>query len=85
MNYSLNEFPEFATTIMQRLDHLEKMIAKRDEPAEEWIDRKTLCERLDISVPTVIRMEKKNIIPFSRKGMRALYDWKKVTLALEKK
>ncbi len=82
--YTLEDFAAFSSELLQRMDNLEKLIAQRDEPTEEWIDRQTLCKRLDVSVPTIIRMEKKGTIPYSRKGMRAIYDWKKVTQALEK-
>lgn len=48
------------------------------------IDRKELVRRLGTSVPTLIRLEKKGIIPVIRYGGQVRYDWNKVMEALNK-
>ena len=49
------------------------------------INRKELIKRLGTSAPTLIRLEKKGIIPSIRLGGKILYDWNKVIEALEKR
>ncbi len=51
---------------------------------EEIIGRKELCERLDITEPTVIRWEKKKRIPVIRIGSVIRYNWNAVIKSLEK-
>ena len=49
------------------------------------INRAELIKRLDITEPTVIRYEKKGIIPSIRIGSAVRYDYDKVLQALETK
>jgi predicted DNA-binding transcriptional regulator AlpA len=49
----------------------------------EIIDREELCRRLNITEPTVIRLEKKGKIPRMEIGTAIRYDWNKVVAALQ--
>jgi len=51
----------------------------------EIIDRKELCNRLEITEPTVIRYEKKGKIPCFRIGSNVRYNWQTVITSLEGK
>jgi excisionase family DNA binding protein len=51
----------------------------------EIIDTATLCSRLNITEPTVIRHRKRGKIPFLRIGSSIRYDWNAVVKALESK
>lgn len=51
----------------------------------EIIDRKELCTRLAITVPTVIRWEKKGKIPCFSIGSSVRYNWHHVISVLEAK
>jgi excisionase family DNA binding protein len=51
--------------------------------AIEIIDRSELCKRLNITEPTVIRMEKRGDLPVIRAGSSVRYNWPKVIEALE--
>ena len=57
-------------------------LAGVNEPAD-IIDRATLCKRLNITEPTVIRWEKKGKIPVMRIGSSIRYNWQTVIKALE--
>ncbi|MEJ7740187.1 MAG: hypothetical protein WKF97_22430 [Chitinophagaceae bacterium] len=48
----------------------------------EIIDRETLCKRLGITEPTVIRHQKRGKIPFLQIGSSIRYDWNAVVQAL---
>lgn len=51
----------------------------------EIINRNELCKRLDITEPTVIRWEKKGLIPSFSIGSSVRYNWHTVLASLEKK
>jgi len=74
--------------ILERLERIESLITAENHlpPAEaiEIIDRKELCKRLDISIPTLSNMEKRKEIPFFKMGSNRKYNWLKVVAALEK-
>ena len=75
--------------IIERLNGLESKIAKTSTvsttPPSEIISRAELCIRLNITEPTAIRWEKKNLIPCFRIGSSIRYNWPKVIEALESK
>ncbi len=75
--------------IIERLNGLESKIAETSiaspTPPTEIIDRAELCKRLNITEPTAIRWEKKNLIPCFRIGSSIRYNWPKVIEALEGK
>ena len=81
-NIPLNEFRLFITDIVN--DCL-KCSDTPTLPQKEIIDRQVLCKRLDITEPTVIRWEKKGLIPVMKFGGNIRYDWDKVVTALENK
>lgn len=58
-----------------QIQHTEKSIP---------INRKELIRRLGSSAPTIIRLEKKGVIPVLRLGGKVLYDWNKVMESLER-
>lgn len=58
---------------------------KENTRSEIPITRKQLMERLNVSTEgTIIRLEKKKLIPYMRLGGRILYDYNAVIKALEK-
>lgn len=74
------------------MDSLREMIREEIKPhqnnnevREDPITRKELMTRLNITAPTVIRWEKKGLIPVMRIGNTPRYDFKKVIAALEAK
>jgi hypothetical protein len=75
--------------IIERFDKLEERFlalnTSTNPPTIEIIDRDELCRRLSITEPTVIRYEKKKIIPAIRIGSSVRYNWPSVVNALEKK
>lgn len=75
--------------IIEKLDGLESKITASSTilaaPPTEIINRDELCKRLNISEPTAIRWEKKNLIPHFRIGSNVRYNWPKVIEALEGK
>ncbi len=75
--------------IIDRLNGLEaKIISSNDSPNSpkpEIIDRDELCKRLNITEPTVIRWEKKGVIPSMRIGISVRYNWPTVIESLENK
>ena len=75
--------------ILEKLEGLESKLALNSTapsvPVIEIIDRVELCKRLDITVPTSIRWEKKGVIPCFRIGSSVRYNWGQVLEALEKK
>ena len=75
--------------ILEKLDGLESKIAVNTNtsttPAAEIIGREELCKRLNITEPTVIRWEKKGVLPCFRIGSNVRYNWPKVIEALEGK
>lgn len=52
-------------------------------PPAEIISTDELCKRLDISVPTAMKMRKENKLPFFTIGVNVRYNWIKVIEALE--
>lgn len=75
--------------IIEKLDGLENKLALNSTvsatPLTEIIGREELCKRLNITEPTVIRWEKKGVLPCFRIGSLARYNWPKVIEALESK
>lgn len=71
--------------ILEKIDQLENRLVESGKitPAEV-IDRKELLKRLKITSPTVIRWERKGVIPSFKIGSHVRYDWVKVIQALEK-
>ena len=49
----------------------------------EIVNQKGLCQRFDLSEPTVIRWRNKGIIPFMQVGSAIRYDVNEVAKALE--
>jgi excisionase family DNA binding protein len=74
--------------ILERLVSIEEQLARFHVPTaaqqNEIIGREELCTRLNITVPTAIRWEKKGKIPALRVGSNVRYNWPKVIEALEK-
>lgn len=75
--------------INDKLDKLESRFSETNiatpfQPVE-IIGRKELCNRLDITEPTVIRWENKGKIPCFRIGSNVRYNWQTVINALEGK
>lgn len=54
-------------------------------PPTEIIDRETLIARLGVTEPTIIRHEKRGLIPFLTIGTAKRYNWPQVIKALENK
>lgn len=86
------------TVIVTTKEALEEIIAKAlsnhlpsagsiEGPKEpiEIINSETLCKRLDISEPTIIRMRKQKKIPWLQIGTAIRYDFHAVVKALENK
>ena len=75
--------------IVEKLIYLESRLNEINitppTPPHEIINRKVLCERLDITEPTAIRWEKKRKIPSFRIGSNVRYNWQSVINALEGK
>jgi hypothetical protein len=60
--------------------------APAEEPKSlplEIVNQKGLCQRFDLSEPTVIRWRNKGIIPFMQLGSAIRYDVNEVAKALE--
>ncbi|WP_158093858.1 helix-turn-helix domain-containing protein [Algoriphagus ratkowskyi] len=51
----------------------------------EIIDTNEICQRLNLSEPTIVRWRDKGKIPCLRIGTNIRYDWGKVLEAIEKK
>jgi hypothetical protein len=73
--------------IIEKLDGLENKIAVTStvlttQPAE-IISRAELSKRLNLTEPSIIRWEKKGLIPCFRIGSSCRYNWPKVIEALE--
>lgn len=83
--FMLNPFD----VIIEKLDGLENKISLNSTavaiPATEIISRDELCKRLNITEPTVIRWEKRGLIPAFRIGSNVRYNWTKVVETLENK
>lgn len=74
--------------IIERLKRIEELIGSTkvvEAPRLEIINRNELCKRLDITEPTVIRWEKKGVIPRFTIGSNVRYNWTTVVNSLEKK
>ena len=74
-------------SILEKLEELNTAIkgipqAQPFSPAE-IIDTATLCQRLCISEPTIIKLRKKKKIPFIRIGASVRYNWPDVVSVLE--
>lgn len=52
-------------------------------PQVELISPEELCKRMNISIPTQIRLRKKGKLPFIEAGNQIRYDWNKVLLSLQ--
>ncbi len=70
-----------AKVINERLQSLP--VALPGEPSE-IINTETLCQRLNVSEPTIIRMRKKKKIPFMLIGSSVRYNYPDVVKALSK-
>lgn len=53
--------------------------------ASEIIDTDTLCRRLGVTEPTIIKHKKKGLIPFMTVGSAVRFNWPLVVKALENK
>jgi excisionase family DNA binding protein len=84
-----------STIILTTPEALEAFLSSRSQQANETsaapltakeiINTATLCERLDITKPTIITWRKKGKIPFLKIGSAIRYDWVEVVKALENK
>jgi predicted DNA-binding transcriptional regulator AlpA len=67
-------------------DKVIKAVSVSDQKSKSTpISRRELMNRLNISEPTVIRLEKKGKIPCMHIGSAVRYDWDAVIEALESK
>lgn len=85
---TLDRFPDAIQLILDRLDELEEKLDKREPSANSVkpITTAELCDHLGLTEPTIIRMRKKNLIPWFSPGGRAVrYNLADVLKALEKK
>jgi hypothetical protein len=79
-----NNLPEAVAALFTRIDELEERLMKRE--AVEFtrpVTQRELCRHYRISPPTVIKWEKKGLIPSEGIGKAKRYDLKKVQQALE--
>ena len=84
---TLDRFPEVMQLIFDRLDDIEEKLDQRAPSANSIkpITTAELCEHLGLTEPTIIRMRKKNLIPWFSPGGRAVrYNLADVLKALEK-
>lgn len=65
-------------------DFISKMPATAAAPQVELISPEELCKRMNISIPTQIRLRKKGKLPFIEAGNQIRYDWNKVLENLKK-
>lgn len=77
----INDFKLLITDVIN--DCLYSKTPEGKTPQTEIIDRGELCKRLSITDPTVIRWEKKGLIPCFRIGSNVRYNWPKVIETLE--
>jgi DNA-binding transcriptional MerR regulator len=81
-----NPFEEIA----QRLNFIENLLQNiniegiKIEPKPEIMTGEQLCEKLDVTIQTLIRWRQKGKIPYFQIGSSIRYDFKKVLNALEK-
>ena len=75
--------------ILDQLKEIDAKLAAFNQvaptPQAEIIDTATLCQKLNLSEPTVIRWRKKGKIPFIIIGSSIRYNWPKVIEKLESK
>lgn len=76
---------EFEILIEHSLRRVISEKSNSKQTTSEIIDRAELCKRLAITEPTVIRWQKKNLIPCFRIGSAVRYNWQAVLKALEGK
>jgi excisionase family DNA binding protein len=80
-----NNLPEAVAFLLEEVRSLKEMLSSR-EPATAStrpVSTKELCAYLGVSVPTVIRWRKKEVIPFFTIGSAVRFDVTKVVKALE--
>jgi hypothetical protein len=65
-------------------DFLSKMPVIGPAPQVELISPEELCKRMNISIPTQIRLRKKGRLPYLEAGNQIRYDWNKVLETLKK-
>jgi excisionase family DNA binding protein len=75
--------------LMEKLIEIDNRLANLPQverrPQTEIIDTKTLCERLQLSEPTIISMRRRKQIPFFKVGSAIRFNWQAVIEALESK
>lgn len=76
-----SEFQLVALEMMQWA--VENMPKTKTEPKPEIMTGEQLCEKLDITIQTLIRWRHKGKIPYLQIGSSVRYDFNKVLNALE--
>lgn len=71
-------------TFEKKISQLTALSTPTTSPPE-IIDTKELIRRLNVTEPTIIRMRKKQILPFMQIGSAVRYNWHAVVKALENK
>jgi hypothetical protein len=75
------EFQLVALEMMQWA--MENMPKQKHEPKPEIMTGEQLCEKLDVTIQTLIRWRQKGKIPYFQIGSSIRYDFNKVLNALE--
>ncbi len=75
---------ELRQLISEELAKLVNHSPADQKQAKEIIDRKELMRRLNVTLPTILRMEEKGKIKAIRLGTSVRYDWGSVISSLEK-
>lgn len=84
--YSEDEFKALMQGLLREELQRIGIAANGGSSDKEIISAKVLCQRLDISEPTLISWRKKKKIPFMKVGSRGFrYDWEAVCKALSQK
>lgn len=77
-----NPFEQIIQELADIKTRVNELKSLPNEPIEV-IDRAELMKRLNITEPTIIRYEKRNLIPTLRIGSAVRYNWPSVIKALE--
>ena len=85
MKVTHNNLPEAVAFLLEEVQALKAMLSHKESPVNSTkpVTTQELCKFLGVSVPTVIRWRKKEVIPFYTIGSAVRYDLQKVVKALE--
>jgi hypothetical protein len=82
--FTLDRFPEAIQALMSRIDNLEERLTQKEVvQLIKPVTRAELCRHFRVSVPTVVKWEKRNLIPSMNIGSAKRYDLAKVQKAIE--